>query len=193
MADTALNVQTDSGKAERKCAWCGADISHRNSRARYCGQTCKDRRKSFDWSLDRGYWPREMQGPRIPVECPECGKQVEQSNGGRTYCERDGPCSRRATRRRGVDRGYFEQPLVKLRMRNAVRRYYHQGNGSEYMAQWRHDNRDHVNAQAREYRRNRAAQAAISLLIMPIGRGETMNEPKREWPEQQQEPLEQRD
>ena len=41
MANTALNVQTDSGKAERSCAWCGADISFGQANRTLCSSRCK--------------------------------------------------------------------------------------------------------------------------------------------------------
>lgn len=47
MADTALDVQTDSGKAERACAWCGAVFIAKVHNAKFCGTSCKERMR-FD-------------------------------------------------------------------------------------------------------------------------------------------------
>lgn len=41
MADTALDVQTDSGKAERRCAWCGDPFSFGQKNRTLCSSRCK--------------------------------------------------------------------------------------------------------------------------------------------------------
>lgn len=151
---------------DRNCKWCGNDISHLNSRARYCDMKCKGRKRTFEQSIEAGYFPKELLGPRPPVECPECGKVVEQSSGGKIYCEKDGPCSRRASRQRGLDRGYYDQPHVKERMKLAVRKHYHEGGGAEYAAWW---NKSKNGKQLRRAsRRKVAAKAALSAILLPV-------------------------
>lgn len=44
MANTSLNVQTDSGKAERACAWCGNRFSFGQSNRTLCSNRCKKAR-----------------------------------------------------------------------------------------------------------------------------------------------------
>jgi len=43
MAETALDVQTDSGNAERRCAWCGEVFTPAVHNAKFCGSSCKER------------------------------------------------------------------------------------------------------------------------------------------------------
>lgn len=198
MADTALSEQTDSDKPERACAWCRADISHRALVAKFCGSTCREREKSFRKAIASGHWPREKQGPRPPATCPECGVVFEQVDPRQVFCERNGSCHQKAWRRTDRAKHYFSQEEVRRRMREAARRHAETEHGKA--AQRERDARphnvkrrreysmsDHGKAIKREWQRRRAAQQALSLLILPI---EDHQMTEREWPEQKQPPLE---
>lgn len=178
MAETALKPETDSDKPERACAWCGGDISHRHWRVKFCGDMCREREKTFRRALTNGHWPKEMQGPRNPVSCPECGLVFEQTDPRQVFCERNGPCHQKAWRRTGRARQYFSQERVKARIRDAKRRHAESDHGKA--AQRERDSRPHNVARRREYamsdhgkqvnrsaQRRRSASAAVSALLLP--------------------------
>lgn len=186
---------------ERSCAWCGADISGCSNNAKFCGAACRERNKTFRESLRNGHWPREMQGPRLPAKCLECGAVFEQRDPRQVFCVRNGACHQKAWRRTDRAKAYFSSQDVKDRRAEASRRHAQTEHGKA--AQKERDARPHNVARRREYstsdhgkqmkrecQRRQSAQAAISLLIMPIQREGNMTEPKREWPEQKQPPIE---
>lgn len=79
MADTALDHRMDSGKAERACGCCGADISHRHQDAMYCGLTCKMRAKERRR-------PRRSSKAQASCACRLCGAQFSPNSGSQKFC-----------------------------------------------------------------------------------------------------------
>lgn len=179
MADAALRDQMDSGKTERTCAWCDGGMDGRASIAKFCGDTCREREKGFRRSLRNGHRPKEFVGPLPAATCAECGVQFERRDPRQVFCERNGPCHQKAWRRTERAKAYFSREDVKERMREASHRHSHTEHGKA--AQRERDARPHNAARRREYsvsehgkrmkrewQRRRAAQAAISMLVLPI-------------------------
>ena len=178
MANQALDMKDDSGKPARACAWCGADISGRHQNAKFCCATCRERDKTFQKTLRKGHWPKEMQGPRKGATCPGCGTQFEQRDPRQVFCERNGPCHQKAWRRTDQAKAYFSRQDVKERMAEASRRHAQTEHGKS--AQRERDARPHNVARRREYsisdhgklakresQRRSAAQTALATLLLP--------------------------
>jgi len=164
---------------ERRCAWCGGDMSRAHYNAKFCGATCRERNKTFAKSLRAGHWPREMQGPRPPATCPECGVVFEQTDPRQQFCERNGPCHQKAWRRTDRAKQYFSQEEVRQRIRDNARRYAETNHGKA--AQREKDARPHNVQRRAQYRlsdhgrqiraenqRRRQAERALSFLLLPM-------------------------
>ena len=106
MADIALNMQTDSSKPARACNWCGTDISHRRSNARWCdnGNRCASNSYRNDHLEDRraasrDYHARVFGKDYDAKDCSWCGIEFKP----RTYHQHG--CSRLcASKRRDYDK-----------------------------------------------------------------------------------------
>ena len=73
----------------RVCLWCGADISGRHWRTKYCNQSCRDR-----------YW-YERHHPRPERTCAWCGTDITAKRRHAIYCSR-------ICKARGMTRRYTE-------------------------------------------------------------------------------------
>ena len=150
MADVALTDGKDSINTKRACAWCGADISHRGSKAKFCDNR-NNCAAAFYYKRDRqkirvrqnarkraiaGYPPLEGR------ECRNCGVRFDALHARQIYCVQS--CREKASRRRGID--------------------HHRKRVLDYAKK----NRSRISTDERERRRRRAAEAAISMLILPI-------------------------
>ena len=179
MADTALNVQMDSGKAERACAWCGADISHMHCNAVNCSADCREAKKQFNRSGKMRHWSKSKYGPRPVAICPECNSRFEQRDPRQIFCIRNGSCQQKAWRRTDHARAYFSCPDVKDRQRIASRKHSETPHGRaaqkerdarlhnvERRKEWSQS--EHGRQVKAEYQRRRAAQSALSAILLPV-------------------------
>lgn len=180
---------------KRACAWCGADISGRGPKALFCNHVCKKRRY------------RLQARHTATKKCKMCGATFDAS--GKSHrrivcsdqCWRDWDALKHAIKSRtpkvifGPHRpmacktcgkkhinfngrhGYCSRPCK-------AKAYAKSDAGIAYRQAFANS------GYFREYARRRAADAAISLLIMPVQKEKNMSESKREWPEQKQPPIE---
>lgn len=121
---------------DRKCAWCGVDISHKRPFAKYCSVQCKEIKRADI----RGWNSKLFFGPQRPEICKGCGNVFEKLDPRQEYCQKGGVCWSRQVEQRG----HIKMTRVSYMRSDASRQ------------------------KQRAWYRNRAAQAAISLLIMPI-------------------------
>jgi len=176
MADAALSPKIEPDKAEMRCKWCSGLVKRRHPKARYCSEKCKQRYRNFNRSIEDGYWPKEMQGPRPPTRCPECSVIFERTDPKKVYCTER--CSCRAWRKTDVGREYFARNEVQERLRLSARRYSNSEKGK--LAQRERDSRphnvkrreewsksDHGRKVKAECQRRRASERALSLLLLP--------------------------
>ena len=181
MADTALDKQQDSRKPERACAWCGADISHRRWSAKFCSSRCKDFGR---YESRHGHPPGPFSEDR---RCEVCGSAFTARTATRRYC--DPECRGIAQREMGREentkraRRYREQFPERYREYDKNRRaadpeMYRARDRARYrenLDEKRRQARERYNVDpgqsvdaCRERRRRRAAEAALSMLILPI-------------------------
>lgn len=170
MADVALNNDTESGKAERLCAWCGEGFLARKHNARYCGPKCKDtfHRRS------KGIVPFSESR-----NCEVCGEGFVALTATRKYCGagcrqlaqlemgRDAN-TLRAREYRAANPGKYREYDKKRRLENLdVFRL----RSREYYARLKHERPDDYQAMLdgqRERERQRNAQAALSAILLPV-------------------------
>lgn len=175
MADQALSEQVDSDKPERACAWCGAamSVAPTGRPKTYCSAKCgaaswrsrnpQKWRKIEARSIAKKKQVAEERKAELTVspvrfgECKECGSTFRVTAWNRIFCSQDCKKSR-----------WVKGNRHKCR---------------EYTKKWQEENKPHCASYARkrraenpvkfaemdrEYRRRRAAEAAIAMLILPI-------------------------
>ena len=175
MADQAIKVDADTGKAERRCAWCGTDISARHPNARHCSSA---HREAYAASR-KSRRPLTFNGPFVGRACVVCGEVFECRDDRQIYCVRGGACASVAYRSSAKGVAYYSRQDVKHRRHEAARRYAETEHGKA--AQKERDARpnnvarrrawalsDHGRAVKGENQRRRAAERAMALLLMPL-------------------------
>jgi len=146
---------------ERKCAWCGADISHRKLNAKFCGNVCKEAaRLPRKRAATRRRWP-PMQGR----SCKGCGDLFSASEIKQLFCSIS--CRTKHNNKIKV-RDHRRDYLKAI----SVDRNGYFKRASERAQKWRERDPEYAKSKDREWQRKRAAAAAISLLIMPIEHSE---------------------
>jgi len=170
MAELDLTNDTDSGKAERLCAWCGAAFVAGKHNARYCGSKCKDtsRRRS------KGIAP--FMEPR---NCEVCGDGFVAFTATRKYCGAD--CRQAAQLKMGRDantlraREYRLASPEKYRERDRKRRSEDsetfKRRARECYTRLKYERPEQYQAMLdgqRERERQRNAKAAISAILLPV-------------------------
>ena len=182
---------------ERKCQWCGADISHKQKGAKWCSKQCasnadyhkhRDKRRA-----QQNNRRRELRGlpSLIGRACMHCGESFNAVHARQVYCSPS--CRNKAKYHRA-----FAKDPEKIRAKQAQWRRENAQHRSDYMKarrkanpehnlnlqrEYRARNRDKINAQAidrywknpdlfrsrqNEWERRKGAEAALSALILPI-------------------------
>jgi len=101
----------DSNTSPRVCHYCGADISGRHGRTKYCNQSCRD-----------SYW-YEQHHPRPPRVCAWCGIDITAKKRHAVYCSRT--CKARgATRRYTADGRYVAKDRARYERESERRKAY---------------------------------------------------------------------
>lgn len=193
MAAPALRPKTDTSKLERTCKSCGELFSHGNAARVFCSNRCKkadynrrhrdeiNAKQRAKWKTPEGkaaqeryrskvraanavrqaakqrakreaeFWALRnyVAAPYVDKVCPHCGAAF------RTQFEDKVYCSTKHARQ-----AYYE------RKRDS-------GEKAEADKRFRRKHRDSVRERDRERFRLRSAQAAISLLIMPVDHSES--------------------
>ena len=174
MADQAIKVDADTGKAARRCAWCGVDISKRHPNARHCSSAHREAYAAAEkWKR-----PRTFNGPFASRPCAVCGALFECRDERQIYCARGGECSQGAYRSSPKGVAYFSRKDVKDRARDAARRHANteHGKAAQKERDARPENKDRRLNYARsergrqakvECQRRRAAERALALILMP--------------------------
>ena len=154
---------------ERKCQWCGSDISHRDVRAKFCGPKC----------VRKSEWSRSVakNGPSNK-NCVECGNKFIALRSAIT-CSKECSTSRHKSKTRQWADCNPEQAAERCRkwrsenlehVRNLSRRNYksdperHRG----YCSKWRWENIDSQRERELENSRSRAADRALSMILLPV-------------------------
>lgn len=145
-----------AGAGERRCAWCGADISHRRPNAITCSDECRERKKRFN----RCGQSLRFNGPPSPRACAFCGAKFSAFYKNQKYCEPNGACARKAYRRSPSRRAYLSRPLTKASNRASVRKYESSPKGRQ--------------TRTERYRRH-AAQAALATILLPTHKPPEVN------------------
>lgn len=155
----------------RKCAWCGAGISHRRGNAKFCGAKCLEKDRAL----------RRYPG-RPSSHCRCCGAQMEQQRVGQTrlYCSsvckekarsktkarkdwlnskegrdclsRSKGKYRQSERGKAAEAAYAKKRVEDGRQAASRKKYNHSPRGKEV---------------AREYYRRYAAERALAILLLP--------------------------
>ena len=150
MADQAIKVDVGTGKAERRCAWCSQmmEVSLTGRPKRYCSGRCKQASYRSSWSDDR----------------------IAQAKAAiKEYYQRNAP------EMRAKSRAYYNANIDARRESDAA--YYARNRGAriEWQRGWTARMKDErpdeyaafLSAQRMRSRR-RAAERAMSLLLMPV-------------------------
>lgn len=176
MADTALTIQNDSDKPARVCGWCGnAIVQAATGRPKIycspgCGQYAWRDRNPERWkkiglrSADKKRSTvNKLRADReiSPVDfraCACCSEYFRVTIYNRKFCSRD--C---------FDATWIENNREKLRC--YTKRW--QDSNKPHCAKYARDRRardpEYFAQLDREYRRNQSAQAALSILLLPVG------------------------
>ena len=185
MADDALQDVTTTNKAERDCWWCGVDIAHLDPRAITCSKFCKGKR-------DNALNPSYTRKPSIDFTCKVCGSNFKHIHPRAKICsdecrakERQRQSARAAQKRKEQRHA---APLGKTCHECGGKFFVERKRGSVYRLtcsdecasarknrRWAAmlqamtpDQRNNRKSVHRAWERNRSAQAAISLLILPV-------------------------
>jgi len=152
MANTALNVQMDSGKAERDCAAddCTSAFHPKKPWQKYCSKKCKSRIGSRAEMVKKGYCKKI---------CVSCGSTFRAERSAKT-CSVD--CSDREHKKQVREWSLRNRPdgitcVIKWAKKNPEKVKKAE---REYGVKFRHIKR--------EQERKRAASAALSAILLPV-------------------------
>jgi len=157
MADIALNMQTDSSKPARACNWCGNDISHLRSIAVFCTRSCRRRSRWAD-GLDRP--------ERSNVNA--AAARYRSKNPEKVYASTKKWRDKNRERHRETQNKWASANQFDRYKKSKPWREYNKDKISEYMTAWRLENSDHLAKVKREWRRRRAAERALSMILLPV-------------------------
>lgn len=141
---------------ERKCAWCGGDISQKRANAKFCKKLCRGR---WRWSqgLDRpSIENRKKNAKRYREAHPEKVKAATYKwrlANAETYREKKKAWEKaNASKRYEYGRPWRESHKEQLQI---------------YMIKWRSQNRSRLAETKREWGRKANAKAALSAILLP--------------------------
>lgn len=133
MADQVIKADAGTGKAERRCAWCGSAFRPGSHNAKFCGLSCKERMRFRTHHKSRLEAAREYNRKNSTEILARRAERY------RKFKE-DRPCDWRKSVEKAKDR------IVADRAANPEK---------------------HA-AYSRSWTRRRAAERAVSLLLMPV-------------------------
>ena len=155
MAELDLTNDTDSGKAERLCAWCGADITHRRADAKWCKPACREKSRCLDRYPDRGH-----------VSCSVCGTIIKQPKKGRPKLFCGVPCKEAHRSQTAARVAWRESADGTQSVKQAKLRYRETGHGAA--VEKAYTKLRIADGRARETKRRWEAKAAISAILLPV-------------------------
>lgn len=173
MADQVITNEVDSSKPVRKCAWCGVDISHMSSRAIYCANVCK--RRSYRESTRNWVKTCFMCGDSFRIDGPRSWKK--------SVCSHE--CWKAWDRIKHAKKSArplsLMGPLLPMHCQECKSPFISWNGRPGYCSNacksrsWANSltGRDYKlrfaeTGWSREWRRRRAAERALSMLLMPV-------------------------
>ena len=173
MADQALAMDSDADKPARRCVWCGVDVSHRNRRAAYCSNLCKKRsyrdaariREKTCHMCGQVFRINDPRGWKKSVCSSDCWKAWDRLKHAKRYqrpLSLMGPllpldcqvCGGHFISWNGRA-GYCSTSCKQMAWRSSDK-------GTAYLARFAET------GWSLEWRRRRAAERALALLLMPV-------------------------
>lgn len=166
------------GDEARRCAWCGGSMEGRGPKFKTCSEPCRKENRNV-WQRSRlGTRPKPTARPFPPAACVVCGTLFEQSDLRQKYCKSLGACAIRAKYQRRRDRGYYDDPQYKAKAKAIQAKWSKSPEGSAWQREYnakpemvakrqQYAMTDRGKAARRAIDRKRAAQRALSLLLLP--------------------------
>lgn len=176
---------------DRKCAWCGADISGRSRGAKWCSKSCgRKAGRAADPERHRAYVRkyrdkvRPKTGPFRELRCCEwCADQYLAKTSTAKFCStkckesaryrarRDKRCEQARRRRaektdhvRALGRASYYR--MKEERPDAWQKFCEDAKAAS--KRWRASNPEYARQKDREWKRRRDAERALSLLLLPM-------------------------
>lgn len=181
MAEQALDVQTDSCKSERKCRGCG-NAPAGKGRCGHCG---------FCSTACQSKFYRKHAPYRKPRECRNCGQVFIAKNAAARFCGM--ACKERSRylkhqeKRAALSRKRREENADHVRSLDRASYYRMKDERPEDWKRfcersasaskaWRERDPEYARSKDREWRRNTAAKAALSAILLPVHKSPEVNQ-----------------
>jgi len=190
MANTALDTQTDSGKPMRACKWCGKDISHRGQQAKYCNRICGQRAwVSVNRDKSRSYsarWKSANNPNTGPFQearkCEVCSSPFIAKTSTRLFCSTACKEKKRYElhneSRKAAQRKMRKDNLERVRAQELAGYYRMKEQrpddwevfckkAAAASKRWRKRDPDYARSTDLSWRRTRAAERALAMILLP--------------------------